>query len=417
MKVIINSDNFLIIKILFSMWIILTIFMFVLSIFVSKKIKYRNYKLGINELFSKDKTSLFLTLGTKVGVGSIIGTTVCVIVGGFGSIIWIILFSFLMSSICYYESYLGKKYRMKNKDNFIGGPYFILRYGINSKILALFSCILLIIVYCFFFQMIQLNTISNIIILNTNINKSIIICCVFLILLITIDLSINSVLKLMNKVVPIMCFIFVIMCFYSIFKNIDTLILSFKYNFDDIFSFKSILSGMVIGIKRSIFMNETLVGTTSVSSAADKNDSDICMRYQVLGMYFISFVITLLISSLLLIYLYNGNIIDDYILLINSVFYMTSGRLGVYLLIITFTLFGFTTILSGYYIGKNYIEYLTGSKALLSIFKILFIIVCLLGIVLDNSIIWKYLDYLLFIMIIINTYSIIKLLGSEKYDR
>ena len=322
-----------------------------------------------------------------------------------------------MSSICYYESYLGKKYRMKNKDNFIGGPYFILRYGINSKILALFSCILLIIVYCFFFQMIQLNTISNIIKLNTNINKSIIICCVLLILLITIDLSINSVLKLMNKVVPIMCFIFVIMCFYSIFKNIDTLILSFKYNFNDIFSIKSILSGMVIGIKRSIFMNETLVGTTSVSSSADKNDSDICMRYQVLGMYFISFVITLLISSLLLIYLYNGNIIDDYILLINSVFYMTSGRLGVYLLIITFTLFGFTTILSGYYIGKNYIEYLTASKALLSIFKILFIIVCLLGIVLDNSIIWKYLDYLLFIMIIINTYSIIKLLGSEKYDR
>ena len=232
--------------------------------------------------------------------------------------------------------------------------------------------------------------------------------------LITIDLSINSVLKLMNKVVPIMCFIFVIMCFYSIFKNIDTLILSFKYNFDDIFSIKSILSGMVIGIKRSICMNETLVGTTSVSSSADKNDSDICMRYQVLGMYFISFVITLLISSLLLIYLYNGNIIDDYILLINSVFYMTSGRLGVYLLIITFTLFGFTTILSGYYIGKNYIEYLTGSKALLIVFKILFIIVCLLGIVIDNSIIWKYLDYLLFIMIIINSYSIIKLLGSEK---
>ena len=65
-------------------------------------------------------------------------------------------------------------------------------------------------------------------------------------------------------------------------------------------------------------------------------------------------------------------------------------------------------------IGKNYIEYLTGSKVLLIVFKILFIIVCLLGIVIDNSIIWKYLDYLLFIMIIINSYSIIKLLGSEK---
>ena len=414
MKVIINSDNFLIIKILFSMWTILTIFMFVLSIFVGKKIKYRNYKLGINELFSKDKTSLFLTLGTKVGVGSIIGTTVCVIVGGFGSIIWIILFSLLMSSICYYESYLGKKYRKKNKDNFIGGPYFILKYGTNRRILALFSCILLIIIYCFFFQMIQLNTISNMIEINTNINKIIIIVCVFLILLITIDLSIDSVLKLMNKIVPIMCFIFIVMCLFSIFKNIDILILSFKYNFNQIFSIKSLLSGMVIGIKRSIFMNEVLVGTTSVSSSTDKNDSDICMRYQVLGMYFISFVITALISSLLLIYLYDNKVTDDYIVLINSVFYMTSGKIGVYLLIVTFILFGFTTILSGYYIGKNYIEYLTGSKTLLIVFKILFIIVCLLAIVIDNSIIWKYLDYLLFIMIIINSYSIIKLLGSEK---
>ena len=396
------------------MWIILIIFMFILSFLVTKKIKYRNYKLGIKELFKKDKTSLFLTLGTKVGVGSIIGTTVCIIVGGFGSVIWIILFSLLMSSICYYESYLGKKYRKKNKDNFIGGPYFILKYGTNRRILALFSCILLIIIYCFFFQMIQLNTISNMIEINTNINKIIIIVCVFLILLITIDLSIDSVLKLMNKIVPIMCFIFIVMCLFSIFKNIDILILSFKYNFNQIFSIKSILSGMVIGIKKSIFMNEVLVGTTSVSSSTDKNDSDICMRYQVLGMYFISFVITALISSLLLIYLYNNEVTDDYIVLINSVFYMTSGKIGVYLLIVTFILFGFTTILSGYYIGKNYIEYLTGSKALFILFKILFIIVCLLGIVIDNSIIWKYLDYLLFIMIIINSYSIIKLLGSEK---
>ena len=396
------------------MWIMLTIFMFILSIIVSKKIKYRNYKLGVKELLKRDKTSLFLTIGTKVGVGSIIGTTVCIIVGDFASVFWIMVFSLMMSSICYYESYLGKKYRKKNSNNFIGGPYFILKYGLNKKILSLISCVLLIIIYCFFFQMIQLNTISNIIILNTNINRNIILISVFLILLITIGLSIDSVLKLMNKVVPIMCFIFVIMCLYSIVNNIDILILSFKYNLNNIFSIKSILSGMVIGIKRSIFMNEILVGTTSVSSAADKNDSDICMRYQVLGIYFISFVITILVSSLLLIYLHDNNILNDYILLINSVFYMTSGKIGVYLLIVTFTLFGFTTILSGYYIGKNYIEYLTGSRLLFNIFKVLFIIICLLGIIVNNSIIWKYLDYLLFIMIIINSYSIIKLIGSEN---
>ena len=95
------------------MWIMLTIFMFILSIIVSKKIKYRNYKLGVKELLNRDKTSLFLTVGTKVGVGSIIGTTVCIIVGGVASVFWIMISSLMMSSICYYESYLGKKYRKK----------------------------------------------------------------------------------------------------------------------------------------------------------------------------------------------------------------------------------------------------------------------------------------------------------------
>ncbi len=399
------------------MWTLLSIFMFVLSLFVSKKIKYRNYKLNIKDLINKDKTSLFLTLGTKVGVGSIIGTTICIIVGGFSSIIWIMIFSLMMSSICYYESYLGKKYRKRNKNNFIGGPYFILRYGTNKRILSLLSCISLIITYCFFFQMIQLNTISSIIQLNTHINNNIIIISVFIILFITLNLSIDLILNVMNRIVPFMCFVFIIICLYSIFKNIDILVLSLKYNFYSLFDFKSILSGMIIGIKRSIFMNEILVGTTSISSSIDKNDFDVCMRYQVLGMYFISFIINILISLLLLIYLYNNSITNDYILLINSVFYMTSGSIGVFILMVIFILFGFTTVLSGYFILKNYIEYFFNNRVIIIFFKILFIIFCLLGIVTSNNIIWEYLDYLLFIMIIINSYSIIKSLGSDKYDR
>ena len=75
--------------------------------------------------------------------------------------------------------------------------------------------------------------------------------------------------------------------------------------------------------------------------------------------------------------------------------------------------FGFTTILSGFYIGKTNIEYYTKSKYILNIFKLTFITITLSGIIVNNFFIWNYLDTLIFIMIIINSYSIIKSLGSE----
>lgn len=391
------------------MWTILIIFLFCFSVYLSVKLKFQNYKINIKELIRNDKTSLYLTLGTKVGVGSIIGTTSSIIIGGFSSVIWIILFSILTTSIIYYEAYLGRKNRVKLNNDYIGGPNFI----VKNKLLSFISLILLLLIYTFMFQMIQMNTISNMILLNVNISKKLILIVFLIILLVTINLKIKEILNIMNKIVPIMCLFFIIICLYGIINNYDILFSSIDVYLKDIFSIKSILCGMIIGIKRSIFMNELLIGTTSLSTSTDKNDMNISIKYQILSIFFITITMTLLISSLILIYIYNNPIINDYNLLINNIFHTTYGSIGTLFLIIILILFGFTTILSGFYIGKTNIEYLTKSKLILNIFKLLFIVVTLSGIIINNFFIWKYLDNLIFIMIIINSYSIIKSLGSD----
>ena len=391
------------------MWTILIIFLFCFSVYLSVKLKFQNYKINIKELIRNDKTSLYLTLGTKVGVGSIIGTTSSIIIGGFSSVIWIILFSILTTSIIYYEGYLGRKNRVKLNNDYIGGPNFI----VKNKLLSFLSLILLLLIYTFMFQMIQMNTISNMILLNVNISKKLILIVFLIILLVTINLKIKEILNIMNKIVPIMCLFFIIICLYGIINNYDILFSSIEVYLKDIFSIKSILCGMIIGIKRSIFMNELLIGTTSLSASTDKNDINISIKYQILSIFFITITMTLLISSLILIYIYNNPIINDYNLLINNIFHTTYGSIGTLFLIIILILFGFTTILSGFYIGKTNIEYLTKSKLILNVFKLLFIVVTLSGIIINNFFIWKYLDNLIFIMIIINSYSIIKSLGSD----
>ena len=391
------------------MWTILIIFLFCFSIYLSVRLKFQNYKINIKELIRNDKTSLYLTLGTKIGVGSIIGTTSSIIIGGFSSVIWIILFSILTTSIIYYEAYLGRKNRVKLNNDYIGGPNFI----VKNKLISFISLILLLLIYTFMFQMIQMNTISNMILLNVNISKKLILIVFLIILLVTINLKIKEILNIMNKIVPIMCLFFIIVCLYGIISNYDVLFSSIEVYLKDIFSIKSILCGMIIGIKRSIFMNELLIGTTSLSASTDKNDINISIKYQILSVLFITITMTLLISSLILIYIYNNPIINDYNLLINNIFHTTYGSIGTLFLIIILILFGFTTILSGFYIGKTNIEYLTKSKLILNIFKLLFIVIALSGIIINNFFIWKYLDNLIFIMIIINSYSIIKSLGSD----
>ena len=391
------------------MWTILIIFLFCFSIYLSVKLKFQNYKINIKELIRNDKTSLYLTLGTKIGVGSIIGTTSSIIIGGFSSVIWIILFSILTTSIIYYEAYLGRKNRVKLNNDYIGGPNFI----VKNKLISFISLILLLLIYTFMFQMIQMNTISNMILLNVNISKKLILIVFLIILLVTINLKIKEILNIMNKIVPIMCLFFIIVCLYGIISNYEVLFSSIEVYLKDIFSIKSILCGMIIGIKRSIFMNELLIGTTSLSASTDKNDINISIKYQILSVLFITITMTLLISSLILIYIYNNPIINDYNLLINNIFHTTYGSIGTLFLIIILILFGFTTILSGFYIGKTNIEYLTKSKLILNIFKLIFIVVTLSGIIINNFFIWKYLDNLIFIMIIINSYSIIKSLGSD----
>lgn len=392
------------------MWIILIIYLVFLSLYLTYKLRFKNYKVNIKELLKKDKTSLFLTLGTKIGVGSIIGTTSSILIGGFSSVLWIILFSFLFTSLIYYESYYGNKY----KKDFIGGPYFIIKYGLNNKVLSIISLILLIVIYSFLFQMIQFNTISYVLINSLKISKYLIIFVSTIFLFITLSLSIKDILTILNKLVPYMCLIFVITCLFLIIGNFKSI--NFNIFLKDFMSLKSIMCGLVIGIKRSIFMNETLIGTTSTASASDRNDIETSIKYQILSTYFISIIITILITFLLLIYMSNNIIENNYNLVISNIFYSLLGKFGIYFLLVIYLLFGITTILSGYYIGISNISYLTNSRKLLNIFKLIFIIFCILGIILNNSFIWKYVDILIFIMIIINSYSIIKLVMSNDRE-
>lgn len=402
------------------MWVFLIVVMLIFSILISKHIKLNNFKLL--KMFSifknKNKTGLFLTLGTKIGVGSIIGTTISIYIGGPGSVFWIIFFSLMTSSLIYFESYIGSKYKKKVNDSYLSGPYFYIKNGVKNNWLAILTMIILIMCYSLFFQMIQTNTITHILEINFKISPFVIAIIFTIIILFLIFFSLKDLIDSMNKIVPFMCIVYISLGIFIIIKNIDELSNIIKLIVNSAFTKRGLLIGLIIGVKRAIFLNEIMIGTTSIGSGIDENSPKESASMQTLGMYFITIVVSLITSILILLFRQdNIFFISNYNELISQVFTFHFGSIGSYILAVIIFLFALTTIISGYYIGISNLSIITKNKKLIFIFKLFVLLFCIGGIFITSDQIWKYIDILMYTLIIINTYSLFKIYRGEKDDR
>lgn len=341
-----------------------------------------------------------------MGVGTIIGTTMSIHLGGPGSLFWIYLFTLLTSSIIYAESFLGSKYKQKVNDIYISGIYYYTKFGLNKKVLAFITLILFVSTYSLFFLMIQSNTITEIL----KINKLVFAFILIGLLLLLVTNETNQVSKLLNKIVPVMCIFFIVISLYIIIKNIDIIPYLFKTIFKNAFNTKSMLIGLILGIKRSIFLNELLIGTTSMSSGINNKSPEVTANTLTLGTYFITFVISTLIAFLVLIYTFYNNIPNiTYNELLINVFNYHFNTFGNYFLGILISLLATTTIISGLYIGVSNLSYIFKNKIIVNIFKVIFIMCITLGIFVNTSSLWYYIDLMMLILIILNSYIVNKL--------
>ena len=296
--------------------------------------------------------------------------------------------------------------------SYIGGIYYYTKQGLKNKKLATLMLIIFITTYSIFFLMIQTNTIINTLLINKKLFTLILIILVTLL----ITNNVDEIRKILNKLVPIITVFFISISLYTILKNIALLPNIIKLIFKDLFTLKSITIGLVIGIKRSIFLNELLIGTTSMSSAVGNKNAYVTANTLVLGSYFIVFVVSTLIALLNLIYIYKLGIHDtSYISLLKHVFYFHYHNFGNYFLSLIITLLASSSIISGIYIGLSNITHLTKNKIIILISKIIILSSLILGVFIDTTLIWKFIDIMMLILITLNLIIIHKLSDLNNF--
>ena len=390
------------------LWLILILSSVFLGIKISKKINYKNYKI-ISFTKTINFDNLALALGSKMGVGAIVGTSMAVFVGGPSVVVWIGIFTFLTSSIIYAESYLGSKYKQKKNNKYISGPHYITKFGLKKNTLSIIILTLFIITYSIFFLVLQSNIVSN----TLQVNKKIllIITIVLVSLLITNDTT--EIRKTLNKIMPIITLFILSLLLISFFKNINYLPKIITLIIKDLFNIKSILISLLIGIKRSIFLNELLIGTTSMSSGINDENKETTANTLVLTSYFLVFIISTLISIFLLTYILKTNENNQsYFFLLKNAFVFHYGNIGNYFLNLIITLLATSATISGIYIGTSNIEYLTSNKATINLTKFIISLSIFIGIFISTSIVWKIIDFMMLILIMLNSYVIYKLINK-----
>lgn len=102
--------------------------------------------LGKNRRQKKDGISPFQAMSTALagtmGVGNITGIATAMTLGGAGSIFWMWISAFFGMMTKYAEVLLAVRYRQKGATGYFGGPMYYMEKGVGSKTLAvIFSCL------------------------------------------------------------------------------------------------------------------------------------------------------------------------------------------------------------------------------------------------------------------------------------
>lgn len=417
------------------MWAIATTLIIISGIYFSYLYRFAQFRFGemFKNLFKGEKKergispiqSFLMTLGSRIGVGSIAGVSLALHLGGPGSIFWMWISAFLSASNTFSETVLGIIYREKDGKDYKGGPSYYIRNGLGKPKLGRLYAIIILVSFIGGFVGIQGNTITKSFLEITYVPKFIIgICLVFLVSLIVFG-GLKRIASFSEKMVPFMSILYIGIALFVGIKNITLIPDVFKTIITSAFNFKSIYGGifgsLIIGVQRGIFSNEAGLGTGSITSSTSSTDSPVSQGYiQMLGIY----VTTLLICTATVIIVMTSNYSELVLNDVNGIeitqyaFKYHLGGFGNILLFISVLLFSFTTILTGYYDGESSLKYMfknANNKHLL-VLKIVSLIVLFLGCIIPSETLWSFVDILMAGLAIINIYSLFKLKNDVKQE-
>lgn len=359
---------------------------------------HKNHDTGEITQFS----SLMSILASTMGTGNIIGVATAILLGGPGSIFWMIVAGILGMATKYAETWIAVKHRISYPDGtFLGGTMVILKknHPFVSALFCLVGSASALTMGC----TIQSNAAA--LMLKNMLNVPLTYTAVLFSVLTSFVIlkGMKSISSFCTFLIPIVSTIYLCTCLSLLIINHQYILPSILLIFKTAFSPQSISSGFMgfsllnsirYGISRGLFTNESGMGSTPIISASSICSDPKDPSYTAMFSVFLDTVIVCTITGLVFIscslrfpalaLIYNT---EDFSLACFSLL----PHFGKLILCFSIVLFALSTIFGWCIIGEKLLQFLFGSYAKHP-YRMIWILSVFAGCICQLDTVWMFSD-------------------------
>ncbi|MFB9220803.1 alanine/glycine:cation symporter family protein [Kurthia sibirica] len=359
-----------------------------------------------------------VSAASRIGTGNIAGVATAIALGGPGAVFWMWVMALIGAGSSFVESTLAQLYKVKDGDNFRGGPAYYMEKGLKKRWMGILFAIAITFCYGFVFNAVQTNTIAASFDASFGIDKIWIGLIVATLTAVVIFGGIQRIASVTQFLVPIMAIAYIIIALIVVMMNITEVPAIIKLIVSDAFGWKAGAGGAIgvaimQGFKRGLFSNEAGLGSAP-NAAATANVTHPVKQglIQTLGVFVDTILVCTATAIIVLLgdaYLQKGAGNDSRIdITQQSLVSQLGDWAGIFLTIAIF-FFAFSSVIGNYYYGETNIEFIKKSKRALFFYRIAVLAFVIFGAVAKVSLVWNLADLFMAFMALINLTAILML--------
>lgn len=362
--------------------------------------------------------ALMISTASRVGTGNIAGIATAIAAGGPGAVFWMWLMAVIGGASAFVESTLAQVYKVKDGENFRGGPSYYMQKALGKRWLGVLFSVALIVCFAYGFNGLQsFNMSSSLEYYIPNYSSTHFPMILGIILAAATAAviwgGVHRIGFITSVIVPIMATVYILIGLVTMILHIGELPGVFAMMFESAFDFQAMAGGMagsavVIGIKRGLFSNEAGMGSApNASASADVSHPVRQGLVQTISVFIDTLLICSSTAMMLLVSGIEGKSgVLDGIPYVQAAISANMGEWAIHFITFSIFAFAFSSLIGNYYYAESNILFIKDSKLLLNIFRVTCVIAIFLGAQADFSLMWNFADVTMGFMALINIISI-----------
>ncbi|UQZ53187.1 sodium:alanine symporter family protein [Bacillus subtilis] len=362
--------------------------------------------------------AFFISAASRVGTGNLTGVALAIATGGPGAVFWMWVVAAVGMASSFVESTLAQLYKVRDGEDFRGGPAYYIQKGLGARWLGIVFAILITVSFGLIFNAVQTNTIAGALDGAFHVNKIVVAIVLAVLTAFIIFGGLKRVVAVSQLIVPVMAGIYILIALFVVITNITAFPGVIATIVKNALGFEQVVGGgiggiIVIGAQRGLFSNEAGMGSAPNAAATAHVSHPAKQGFiQTLGVFFDTFIVCT--STAFIILLYSVTPKGDGIQVTQAALNHHIGGWAPTFIAVAMFLFAFSSVVGNYYYGETNIEFIKTSKTWLNIYRIAVIAMVVYGSLSGFQIVWDMADLFMGIMALINL-IVITLLSNVAY--